>query len=287
MVQTIFMQQMAYPNEKVLLWAVTSEEVKKCVDSGNTPQIVLPSIIRQDKQPIIAVILAQDSHPDRPEKDYTVFPDYVDAIVKQGGYPVFVAYDKVEEQLAAIEPDGILLVGGNFRLIRAENADYEPRPKTYVAMIGYANRQGLPLFAICGGAQMLAVYFGAKVKVNINDTSERYAGHMQKPYQISHQVNLAEGSQINGILNKTVLDVNSCHKTAALIDENCKNMSVVGTADDGVTEVVELRNPWNKDFVIGVQWHPERLARMGDTDSLKLFSAFVKSARNMREEVRT
>lgn len=281
------MKQLAYPNEKVLLWAVTSDEVKQCVDKGDIPQIILPSIIRRNKQPVIAVILAQDSHPDRTEKDYTVFPDYVDAIVKQGGYPVFIAYDKVEEQLAAVKPDGILLVGGNFRLIRAENADFEPRPKTYITMIEYAREYRLPLFAICGGEQMLSVYFGAKVKVNINDTSERYAGHMQKPYRMSHQVSLVEGSQISGILNKTVIEVNSCHKTAALIDENCKNMSVVGTADDGVTEVVELRNPWNKDFVIGVQWHPERLARMGDTDSLKLFSAFVKSARNVKEEVRT
>ncbi len=276
------MQQMAYPNEKVLLWAVTSDEVRKCVDQGDVPQIILPSITHQGHQPVIAVILAQDSHPDRIEKDYTVFPDYVDAVVMRGGYPVFIAYDKVDEQLTAVNPDGILLVGGNFRLIKAENADYEPRPKTYVKMVEYAKEHGLPLFAVCGGEQMLAVYFGASVKVNINDAFAKYAGHMQKPYRMSHEVNLAEGSQINKILGKTVIDVNSCHKTAVVVSNNNEQIIASGMAADGVVEVVEMKNPWNSDFVIGVQWHPERLARMGDPDSLKLFGAFVKSAQAIR-----
>lgn len=284
MVQIIFMQQLAYPNEKVLQWAVTSQEVKQCIDKGDTPQIVLPSIVRKQEQPVIAIILAQDFHPDREEKDYTVFPDYVDAVVMQGAYPVFVAYDKVEEQLEAIKPDGILLLGGNFRLVKALNTDYEPRPKAYVTMIRYAQKRRLPLFAVCGGEQMLAVYFGASVQLNINDVSEKYSGHMQRPYRISHQVNLAEGSQISKILEKNTINVNSCHKTAVVVDKDGGELVASGVAPDGVVEVVELKNPWNKDFVIGAQWHPERLTRMGDADSLKLFGAFIKSAQAMQKE---
>lgn len=278
---------MAYPSEKVLLWAITSQEIKHCFDKGDIPQIVLPSIVRKKKQPVIAIILAQDSHPDRAEKDYTIFPDYVDAIVMQGGYPIFIAYDKVEEQLEAAKPDGILLLGGNFRLVKAANADYEPRPKTYVKMIRYAQERGLPLFAVCGGEQMLAVYFGASVEVNINAGSEKTVMHMQKPYQISHQVNLAEGSQISKILQKTTIEVNSCHNTAVIIDKDVGELVVSGVAPDGVIEVVEMKNPWNKDFVIGAQWHPERLTRMGDADSLKLFSAFIKAALAMKKEMYT
>ena len=123
--------------------------------------------------------------------------------------------------------------------------------------------------------------------VNINSGSEKTVMHMQKPYQISHQVNLAEGSQISKILQKTTIEVNSCHNTAVIIDKDVGELVVSGVAPDGVIEVVEMKNPWNKDFVIGAQWHPERLTRMGDADSLKLFSAFIKAALAMKKEMYT
>ncbi|MCQ2741522.1 MAG: gamma-glutamyl-gamma-aminobutyrate hydrolase family protein, partial [Alphaproteobacteria bacterium] len=149
--ETLYLE--TYPTEHVKVWAVTAKTVTDCIKKGEIPQIRLPEEITKDinsSVPRIAVLLGQDKHPDREEKDLSIFPDYVDAIINSGGFPVFIAFDKVEEQLEIEKPDGILLVGGNFRLIRQEGCDYEPRPLAYIKLIEYAKANKLPVFAICG-----------------------------------------------------------------------------------------------------------------------------------------
>jgi putative glutamine amidotransferase len=51
-------------------------------------------------------------------------------------------------------------------------------------------------------------------------------------------------------------------------------MVVSASARDGVIEAVEISD---RPFVIGVQWHPERLFEE-DEAAQRLFSAFVQAA---------
>jgi gamma-glutamyl-gamma-aminobutyrate hydrolase PuuD len=51
-------------------------------------------------------------------------------------------------------------------------------------------------------------------------------------------------------------------------------MVVSASARDGVIEAVEISG---QPFVIGVQWHPERLW-VEDESAQRLFSAFVQAA---------
>jgi putative glutamine amidotransferase len=51
-------------------------------------------------------------------------------------------------------------------------------------------------------------------------------------------------------------------------------MVVGASARDGVIEAVEISS---QSFVIGVQWHPERLF-VEDEAAQRLFSAFVQAA---------
>ena len=271
----IFLHKESYPAERVKVWAVTAKEVADCIERGETPQIRLPEEITSkidSHAPKIAVLLGQDKHPDREEKDYSMFPDYLDAIIESGGCPVFIAFDKIEEQLEQEKPDGILLVGGNFRLIKQEGCDYEKRPLAYIKLIEYAKANKLPVFAICGGEQMLAVYYGAMAVCGLTD-------HMQKPYVWSHKIKLEEGSRIRQIIGHGDMEINSCHHTAIGFDEENPFIRVVGCAEDGIIEAIELKNSWN-EFVIGVQWHPERLMKIGDEDSSKLFKAFINASQN-------
>ena len=59
-----------------------------------------------------------------------------------------------------------------------------------------------------------------------------------------------------------------CHHHQA-IDRLADGLVVTGRAADGTIEAVELAD---RDFVLGVQWHPEQ-------DDLRLFSALVAAAR--------
>ena len=269
----IYLYKETYPTEHVKVWAVPAKEVANCINRGQIPQIRLPERATskiESSAPKIAILLGQDKHPDREEKDFSIFPDYVDAIINSGGSPVFIAYDKVEEQLEREQPDGILLVGGNFRLIRQEGCDYEPRPLAYIKLIEYAKANKLPVFAICGGEQMLAVAYGATAVCGLT-------GHLQKPYVWSHKIKLDEASKLYQIIGRDEMEINSCHHTAIEFDEENPFIKAVARAEDGIIEAIELKDSWN-EFVIGVQWHPERLMKIGDENSVKLFKAFIKAS---------
>ena len=271
----LYLYQETYPAERVKVWAVTAKTVADCIERGEVPQIRLPEELTskvESSAPKIALLLGQDKHPDREEKDYSIFPDYVDAIIESGGFPVFIAFDKIEEQLEQEKPNGILLVGGNFRLIKQEGRDYEKRPLAYIKLIEYAKANKLPVFAICGGEQLFAVYYEATPVCGLTD-------HMQKPYVWSHKIKLAKESKIRQIIDRGSMEINSCHHTAIEFDEKNPFIRVVGWAEDGTIEAIELKdNSWN-EFVIGVQWHPERLMKIGDENSAKLFKAFIKASK--------
>ena len=279
---TVFLRQMTYPQEKVPLWGITASEIEQSFFNGDIPQILLPDFDYCGK-PKIAVVLAQDKHPDREKEDYTVFPDYVDAVILAGGAPVFVTYDYVEEQLRLMRPDAVLLIGGNFRLLKKHpNAPYERRPGAYVSMIDYAMRNNLPTFAICGGMQMMGVYRGARVNTALNEGLDEKHSHRQKPYELSHEVQVAKDSLIFRILQQESIWVNSCHNTA-LKGNRRYDFKITGRAPDGTVEVIEFTHPWS-DFVLSVQWHPERLVKVQDRNSLKLFAAFIEAAEKYHQK---
>ncbi len=277
----VSLRKINYPQEKVPLWAIPAVDVLECIRDGNIPQIRLPDINYSENKPRIAVILAQDKHPDRKVEDYTIFPDYVDAIVKCGAIPGFISYDYVDEQLQTFAPDAVLLIGGNFRLVKNHAYDaYERRPQTYVSMINYAMRYNLPTLAICGGMQMLSVYKGDKVKTGINEHLDAACSHKQTPYKLSHAVEIAEGSLAEKVFGARSIMVNSCHKSA-IIENAAGDCIASGKATDGIVEIVEMAHPWS-DFVLAVQWHPERMFKLGDKPSQRLFSSFVEAAKVYR-----
>ena len=278
-----YLREINYPHENVPLWAITAEEVENLFSQGITPQIRLPDLDYTNK-PRIAVILAQDKHPDREKEDYTIFPDYVDAIVASGGVPVFIVYDYVYRQLELTLPDGMMLIGGNFRLVKKHpHATWERRPHAYVRMIKYAMQNNLPTFAICGGMQMLGVYKGCGVQTEINKNVLPEKSHLQKPYELSHSITLQKGSLINRILCQEKIMVNSCHNTV-LLENKRSDCLVVGKAEDGTVEAVEHAHPWS-DFVLSVQWHPERLFKIGDENAKTLFAAFIDAATKYHQKI--
>lgn len=280
---TLTLTKAEYPQEKIPLWSIPASKVLNITKNGRIPQIRLSQFNYDNNNPKIAIILAQDKHPDREENDYTIFPDYVDAIIEAGANPFFIAYGYVSEQLKQIRPDGILLIGGNFRLVKNSAYDTcEPRPLTYMNMIDYATHYNIPTFAICGGEQMMAVYKGAGVNTHINKEVSEEHSHKKSPYVFAHEVNIIRGSLMHKIMQTETILVNSCHNSAITPDK-LGDCLVTGTAPDGIIEVVEMKHPWN-EFVLAVQWHPERTAKINDETSLKLFAAFVEAANNYRLE---
>jgi putative glutamine amidotransferase len=66
--------------------------------------------------------------------------------------------------------------------------------------------------------------------------------------------------------------VNSSHHQS--VEQPGQQLRITGKASDGIVESVEWTG--NGNWVIGVQWHPERMP--GDPLAQRLFSELVKAA---------
>ena len=194
------------------------------------------------------------------------------------------AFDKIEEQLEHFKPQAILLIGGDFDFpadwyvnLDKEVSNFK-RHEAYQSMIKYAETNKLPVLGICGGEQALAGYLGAKIKTNINKDKENIQiNHRPGGAKFVHSVHLDQNSKLFDVVKQNDFMVTSVHHE--VVDkENLGNAKVVATAPDGMVEAIEPKNSWS-DFVIGVQWHPERWATLNNEPSVNLFKSFIESAK--------
>lgn len=227
-----------------------------------------------NNMPRIAVLSGWDG------ADYDIHPDYVSAILNAGGFPVFIGYDNVVEQLENANVSGVFLIGGVFN---SPKEWYEPqaeeelskRSMAYLDMIAYAKEHKLATLGICAGHQMIAGSNGAMLKKGINEGLAPEKSHKQNAYKIAHKVKIVKDSLLAKIIGQDEIETNSSHNEA-IRDDRIGDCIITARAEDGIVEAIELKKPWHK-FVLGIQWHPERLIKIGDIHSPKIFESFVKA----------
>ncbi|TYZ30070.1 hypothetical protein FZ041_03320 [Selenomonas caprae] len=176
-------------------------------------------------------------------------PEYIFAC---GYLPISVPnnWEIVEQIVDNVDPDGIVLVGGN-SLVKY-GGDAPERDDTDRKLIDLSVKRQIPLYGFCRGMQSILDYFGNNlVKVD---------GHVAKYHTIT------------GIEDS--IEVNSYHNEACLkLDGN--ELVAVMRADDGVIEKIRHKSlP-----IIGTMWHPEREKsfRKNDINLLKtLIGGFEK-----------
>lgn len=285
--ETLKPRQIVYNNDDFESYYLTADEVNAVFATGKIPLMMLDGTF--ENAPKIAMIWGQEKHPDRIEKDYSLHPDYVKSIIDAGGTPYFIVYDKIAEQLDMIQPDGIFLIGGVFNSPAAwydtdVAEDVDKRGLAYLTMLDYAKAHKLPLLGICGGMQMIAGYFGAKMQKGININLPPEKSHKQNGELIVHKVLIEDDSLLSNITNKTEIMTNSSHNEA-VIAEKAGNNRIIARAEDGIVEAIEPIGGWHK-FILGVQWHPERLCKQGDVSSKNIFKSFIESCKNDEKSCR-
>ena len=143
-----------------------------------------------------------------------------------------------------------------------------------VAVVHEALRLGMPVLAICRGAQLLNVALGGTLYQHLPDDVGTKVRHRREdpgdPF-IWHEVDVVPGSLLAGILGCEHVEVNSFHHQAPR--HLGEGIRLVGTAPDGVSEGIELDGA---EFVVGVQWHPEGI--VDRPEQAALFSAFAHAA---------
>jgi putative glutamine amidotransferase len=213
---------------------------------------------------------------------------YLDA-VRQGGaepVPVSLLLSPSELRQLAQTLDGVLLTGSpadvdpaRFRAARRPECD-DPDPereRTDFALLDHAFAEHKPVLAICFGVQSLNVFLGgtliqdipSELRTQIEHDWEREKGAPET----FHAAHMEPGSQLTRLAGAAEATVNSSHHQS--IQEPGRGLRVVARAPDGVIEAVEWTGDSN--WVMGVQWHPERMA---GTDALaqSLFRGLVSAA---------
>lgn len=199
------------------------------------------------------------------------------AVEKAGGRTILIPMIEDADELAAFieQLDGVLLPGGADVPPDMYGEDAHPsvrllergRAEHLVAVTRLAIERDTPVLGICLGAQVLNVALGGTLVQDI--PSEVPDALVHRGDNARHTVSVVTGSRLSGIVG-TELTVNSSHHQA--IDRLGIGLVVTARAPDGVVEGIELPPA---RFVVGVQWHPERL--LDQPEQRALFKAFVNA----------
>ncbi len=219
--------------------------------------------------------------------------NYYKAVEAVGGEPVPVSLvlpPAALERLARTL-DAVVLPGspadvdpGRYRASRhAQCADPDPqRERTDFALLDHAFAANKPVLAICYGTQLLNVYLGGKLIQSIASEFRTAIRHDKEDLPRGaedprHAARIEPGSKLATLAESAgaglSVEVNSSHHQA--IASPGPNLRVTAQAPDGVIEAVEWTGSGN--WVVGVQWHPERMA--SDALAAALFRELIAAAR--------
>lgn len=146
------------------------------------------------------------------------------------------------------------------------------------SLIRYCVEKGLPIMGICRGHQLLTVYFGGSL---YQDIPSQYNGQCEVLHRgteaerrkaACHFIRIEQSSALYQIMKTTSLRVNSSHHQAT--KKVPAGFLATAWALDGTVEAIERKEG---PYVMGVQFHPERL-RVFDPRFNSLFIRLVNES---------
>jgi len=215
---------------------------------------------------------------------------YREAVAAAGGVPVVLRTGEVSPD-DADAVDALVLAGGGDIHPHRYGQEVDPRVADTLevdeardafelAVVARALDRDLPVLGICRGVQLLNVALGGTLVQDLSLLGVERARHNQRGrlpmWEAAHDVRVAGHSALRRLLGETVVPVNSFHHQA--VDRPAPELAVVAEAFDGVVEAVE--HP-ERRFLVGVQWHPERMVRHAPAQR-RLFEALVAAATEAR-----
>jgi putative glutamine amidotransferase len=181
--------------------------------------------------------------------------------------------------------DGLLLTGGadiDAMYYGEENLPYSQeispvRDFMEIFLVRKAVELNKPVLGICRGIQVINAALGGTLFQDIyaQIPGKNILKHSQEAprwYPV-HEISIVPGSRVFESFGRTCVKVNSFHHQA--VRDPAPGFAVTSRSSDGIIESIEH---FHKNFVVGVQWHPERMFSK-DEAYLGIFRSFVDACK--------
>jgi putative glutamine amidotransferase len=210
--------------------------------------------------------------------------DYGKAVVQAGGIPVpILSIDGSIPDLTR-RLDGFIFTGGDDiapriykeKPLAGARMTLAPdgRTRFEIELFKTAIKTKKPVLAICYGAQLANVALGGKLYQDIelqvpDPIKHRPASAGEKVF---HDVDIFEGTLLSRIMGASRIRVRSAHHQS--VKNPGRGLHLSAVSHDRVIEALE---PRTSQFLVAVQWHPEKTPN--DRYSKKLFAALVNASK--------
>ncbi len=231
---------------------------------------------RRHARPVVCVNM--DVHPGTGSPKFVVNATYVDALWQAGAEPSLAScLDTEYAELHVARADAFLFIGGKDyhpdaygEPLSPHTAPLERRRHDFDLLLArLAIDSDKPILGICGGHQLINIALGGKLVQHVANPTAH--GHGNESY---HMAAISGGKILRGLFGESRIRVNSSHHQAIAPAALGDGLVVTAIAEDGTVEAVEGEN---RAFLLGVQWHPERID--DHSHRTALFGALVAAVR--------
>lgn len=170
----------------------------------------------------------------------------LDGIVMSGGVDIHPEYYK----------------GNNYYANAPEYFDQE-RDAFEIAVFTTSQQNNIPLMGVCRGMQLINCILGGSLIQDLGGCANKI--HRFENNDTAHGINILPGTILYEITKLDRSVVNSAHHQAVQITGT--NLKTNCISDDGIIEGLEWVDASNKPFLLCIQWHPERMYKLGLQDS--------------------
>lgn len=192
-------------------------------------------------------------------------------------------YSNFEEDLKKLNDcNGLILTGGvdiypelycDWDTLKTKGSYNPERDGFELNLLEKALELKIPVFGICRGLQLINVFFRGSLIFDIEETRNVSHRKISKIKDRIHKIHIIKDSLLYDIIGLSETEVNSSHHQA--IDRLGEGLMINAKSSDGIVEGIEFSDKKDKSFLIGVQWHPERLHDLNDPAAINILKRFI------------
>jgi putative glutamine amidotransferase len=209
--------------------------------------------------------------------------DYGAAVYRAGGIPVPILGIEASIPELVKRLDGFVFSGGDDidpRFYREKplsgarmRVSPDARTRFEIDIFLAAAKAKKPVLAICYGAQLVNVALGGKLyqDIGLQVPNPIKHGAERSAEKVFHDIDIFEGTLLSRIIGASRIRVRSAHHQS--VKNPGRGLHLSAVAHDRVIEALE---PRTKNFLLAIQWHPEKTPN--DRYTRKLFKALVNAS---------